>query len=366
MVVVGQTPPPWHGQAVMIQQALDGEYEHLALHHARMSFAKSISEVGKFRISKVGKLVVLVARILDLRRRTNAAVLYYPPAGAGTGAILRDAVVLRCTRWAFARTVFHFHASGLSESLRNWPAPARRFVISALNAPDATIRLTPNAPDEGLILAARRTFVVPNGVPDMREGCRQTDQPPKPRVLYVGMIIPSKGVTRILRISAALNALDVAHEFRIVGEAEDRDYRRQLDDMALDLGVQTSVRFLGRLTGADKWQEFASARAFCFPSTYASETQPVAILEALSFGIPVVASSWRGIPDVVEDGVNGFVHPADDTESFAHSLYNILGVPGVHQQLSAAARQAYEEKYSTTAFRTALEAVLTGVVSDSP
>src|SRR5690606_10050954 len=91
--VAGQTPPPHHGQAIMIEKMLQGRYEGVVLHHVRMGFSETIEDVGGFRLRKVVELVRVIGRIVAGRLVHGARVLYYPPAGPSRLAMLRDMVI---------------------------------------------------------------------------------------------------------------------------------------------------------------------------------------------------------------------------------------------------------------------------------
>ena len=121
VLVVGQTPPPVNGQAVMIQELLDGKYAGIVLHHVRLNFSRSIDEVGSFQVRK---LFVLLRTLIDIvigRLQSQAQVLYYPPAGPMFNPVIRDIFLLIGTRWLFRHTVFHFHAAGLPEIYQRLP-----------------------------------------------------------------------------------------------------------------------------------------------------------------------------------------------------------------------------------------------------
>jgi hypothetical protein len=105
IIAVAQTPPPFHGQAVMNQLLLEGDYSKVQFHHVRMAFSDDIQEVGVFRWKKIFHLVVVYFGIVVALFRTGAQVLYYPPASPNMVPFLRDCVLLIGTRWLFQKTV---------------------------------------------------------------------------------------------------------------------------------------------------------------------------------------------------------------------------------------------------------------------
>ena len=79
------------------------------------------------------------------------------------------------------------------------------------------------------------------------------------------------------------------------------------------------------------------ARAFLMPSDM--ESFGLAALEAMACGVPVIASRVGGLPEVVEDGVSGFLHPVGDVEAMAASARWLLDDDALHARMSAAARE---------------------------
>jgi len=81
VLVVGQTPPPFHGQAIMIDMLVKGPLADVSLHHVRMAFSDKIDLVGKLQVSKIPHVFSLILQIVWMKVRFNPTVLYYPPAG---------------------------------------------------------------------------------------------------------------------------------------------------------------------------------------------------------------------------------------------------------------------------------------------
>ena len=112
VLVVGQTPPPFHGQGIMLDRLVRSQMEGVELFHVRMAFSKNMNEVGRFEIGKLIHLVFVVASIVWHRVRYGISNLYYPPAGPNRIPMFRDFVILIATRWMFKKTIFHMQLSG--------------------------------------------------------------------------------------------------------------------------------------------------------------------------------------------------------------------------------------------------------------
>ena len=79
VLVVGQTPPPVHGQAVAIQALVDGPLDGVEVTFLRMHFSHTSDEIGRFGLRKVTHLASLVGRSLLALGRDRELILYYPP-----------------------------------------------------------------------------------------------------------------------------------------------------------------------------------------------------------------------------------------------------------------------------------------------
>jgi glycosyltransferase involved in cell wall biosynthesis len=132
--------------------------------------------------------------------------------------------------------------------------------------------------------------------------------PDSPLLLYVGRLSAEKEIERIKPVLEAIPNSRLA----LVGDGPHRS--------ALEKHFAgTPTHFVGYLTGKELGAAFASSDAFVFPSR--TETLGLVLLEAMAAGCPVVAARSGGIPDIVTDGVNGYLFdPADDKGAIAATV----------------------------------------------
>lgn len=387
VLVVGQTPPPWHGQAIMIDRLLRARFDRVRLYHVRMAFSDSIEEVGRFRIGKLFHLLGVIARIVYHRAAHGAKVLYYPPAGPNRVPLYRDVIILLSTRWMFRRTVLHFHAGGISQLYPRLSRPMQWLVRRALFSADAGVRISHGSPPDAEVLQARREYVVPNGIED--EGVRVAEQKfersqpaiavlgsngnrthlvtdsastavceAEPlRVLFMGILRESKGLMVLIDACGHLAQRGVPFELQVVGKFQSQDFESAVQKRVAALGIEQKVTFRGALDKDAKWQAFAEANVFCLPTFYEAETFGIVLLEAMSLALPVVATRWRGIPEIVADGTTGFLVNTHDAEAVAERLEQLQGDPELRQQLGAAGREKFLSEFTAKKFWQRMEQV---------
>ncbi len=340
----------------MLQRLVQSHLDGIELQHVRLAFSRSMDEVGRFQLGKVFHLLSVILRVCWLRVFHGTDILYYPPAGPHRVPMWRDIMLLICTRWMFRRTIFHMHAGGISSLLRDLSPPVRWLFRRAYFYPDAVIRMSDRTPNDARGLCARAEFLVPNCADDEWEAHRQLRErwPTAPaqaeqkplRLLYLGTLCETKGVLDLLEACQRLSQAGTRFELHLVGSFQPAGFESILRRRLEALGLTADTVIHGQLTGSDKFAMFATADVFCMPTFYESEAFPCVLLEAMSFGLPVVASRWRGIPSIVDDAVTGYLVEPHDVAGLADRLRELAGEPETRHQFGMAGRQKFLREYT--------------------
>ncbi|QLE57274.1 glycosyltransferase family 1 protein [Nostoc sp. TCL26-01] len=165
---------------------------------------------------------------------------------------------------------------------------------------------------------------------EMRSRLTQ-NHPESPLLLYVGRLSAEKEIERIKPILEAIPQARLA----LVGDGPNRQ--------ALEKHFAgTNTNFVGYLMGRELGSAFASADAFIFPSR--TETLGLVLLEAMAAGCPVVAARSGGIPDIVTDGVNGYLFdPKADIQDAIAATISLLDNSQERNTIRQNARQEAEK-----------------------
>lgn len=344
----------------MIERLLEGPYSKIRLFHVRMAFSDDMEQVGKFAFGKIFVLVTTILRVCWARFRYRTTVLYYPPGGPQFVPVMRDIVLLCAVRWLFRSTVFHFHAGGVSGFITSLPAVIRPFFRLAYRKPALAIRTAPQNPDDGLALGAARNTVVPNGIPDARSTIAvQRADPSTPfTILFTGVLIPSKGVKVLIEAFAQLIREGVEARLELMGKWGSAEFRSECEEYVSANDLKAQVTFLGVLQDEAKYERFASCDVFCFPSYFEAESFGLVLVEAMQFAKPVVSTRWRGIPSVVDEGVNGFLVPTHSASAVAEKLTALAADPAMRERMGKEGRRIFEERFTLEAFHRNMEGEL--------
>lgn len=344
ILIVGQTPPPFGGQAVMIEHLVNRKFQNVKIYHVRMNFSRGMKDMGKFQIYKVWHLLCIIFKIYYNRLFKRVDILYYPPSGPNN-AVYRDMMILLPTRWMFKKTIFHFHASGLSQHFGKGGAIFDCLFKKCFFYPDVAIRLSESCPDEGTAIHAKRTVIVPNGLPDEAETPNVIESKPELNILFIGLLEESKGELDLCRAVKELKSKGVKVKARIAGEFKTREYKETFMSFISENNLQENVEYIGIIRGINKDAAFRKTDVFCFPSYFHSESFPLVLIEAMSYGIPIVATRWRGIVDMVEDGGNGYLVEIKSPHQVAEKLEILSSDIDLRKKMGQSARKIFEERY---------------------
>jgi glycosyltransferase involved in cell wall biosynthesis len=329
----------------MIAALVDGHVPGVDITHVPMRFSKSIGELGSVRAGKVAHLAEVIERIVAARLRKRYDILYFPPSGPSTAAMIRDAAILLATRRLFPRIVLHFHSGHLSELLADLPVPLRLLADKAYGRPDAAIILSERLPRDDQLVNAARTFTVPNGIPD--EGAppdRAHRAPGPPRLLFLTALSERKGLFVLLEAARLLVQRGARFELVLAGEIRPSALRPRVEALLASTELRDVVRTLGVVTGEAKRKAFLDADIFAFPSFY--ETQSVAVMEAMMFGLPVVAARSGAMEDLVDQGRSGLLVPARDPQAFADALHEVISDPERAREMGRVGRARFEAQFT--------------------
>jgi N-acetyl-alpha-D-glucosaminyl L-malate synthase BshA len=164
-------------------------------------------------------------------------------------------------------------------------------------------------------------------------------RPGAPRVVvHVSNFRPLKRVGDVVRVFARLRA-EIPAVLRLVGDGPDR---AAVVELARSLGVSAAVELVGERV--DLPEVLRGADLFLLPSE--SESFGLAALEALSCGVPVVASDVGGVPEVVTDGETGLLAPVGDVAAMAAHARRLLTDDGLRARMGQAARRDAERRFS--------------------
>ncbi len=238
------------------------------------------------------------------------------------------------------RIVFQLHGGGFRTFYESRSRPVRWIIRRTLMQADELLCLSASAV---AWLRAEVPSTRPHWWPNPVSAAlikqipqAQTERPP--HLLFLGALLPAKGVLELLRAFSELRCADGRARLLIAGTGPQE---RQLREQVTDLGLDEAVDFLGWVTGEQKLACMRRARLLVLPSHL--EQQPMVLLEAMALGTALVATRVGGVPDIVRDGVDGILVEPGDSAQLAAALKDLWSDAELRQSLAQSARARVQD-----------------------
>lgn len=213
--------------------------------------------------------------------------------------------------------------------------------------------------DEQLGIAPDRCEVIRCGVDPAEFTVSGPSDHEPPRLLAVGRLVDYKGFGDLLTACGLLGDRGIEFTCRIIGSGPEE---AALAAQLADLGLAGTVEMAGVVPHRDIAAEFARATAFVLPCRVGRGGEmdgiPVAMMEAMARGLPVVSTRLTGIPELVRDGETGLLVESGNPEALAGALARLLVDGHLRTQLGMAARETIVRDYDLDTNTAQLAAML--------
>lgn len=315
---IAQFPPPIHG----LSKAVDTLYN---------------SELNKEFIFERVNITNNKKFLHNLRLIKNSkADLFYFTISQTKGGNLRDLIILKLLEKQHKKCIIHLHGGYyrqlVDNDLPNWQKEANYKAISKL---DGVIVLSKSLKKifEGMI-DEDRIFVVENCVDDkylltnqeIEEKLKALKNEKVIHVLWLSNFIRSKGYPLVLEMTKKEkkrvdNGGERRFHFDFAGKFFEDNEKVYFENYIKTNNLEEYITYHGVVGGDKKKELLKKCYIFALPTRYPNEGQPISILEAMGNGMFIITTNHAGIPDVVEDGINGVVISEENEVDIYNKIY---------------------------------------------
>jgi glycosyltransferase involved in cell wall biosynthesis len=345
VVLIGQGAPARGGIASFMANLLGDAALGAAVEYRFLNVTRKAERAaGTFSVENLRH--ALEDGLRSYRAARTADVVHVQTALLPVLPLVRALLLCGAARLAGAGVLCHVHSgrlnSGQDEAFQ--PTRAYRFLLRALRFTAHRV-LTVAAPGERALRAQVPQLSVATVHNAVDVGAYAAADPAKepPLAVYVGTLSRRKGMHDLVAALELLSKrgvhvqLDVVGGGHEVGEQEADELRERIRSSGLP------VRLRGSLPPEEVACALHGAQLFVLPSHW--EGQPIAILEAMASGLPVVVTAVGANPDVVRDGLDGRVVPSHDPDALADALEAMVRDPALRARMGASARARAQEGY---------------------
>lgn len=409
LLIFAPTPPPLHEQGYMVQLMLDGlggdrrrrppnapphagDIHGMECYQINPRTSQRRADLGEVPGASLLRTLVCCGEAIWCRFRYGVRNFYYLPAPGEASALYRDWLVLRLCRPFFKHLILHWQAAGLARWLEtSMPMRTRVLTYRCARQADLSIVLARGHLADAEKFLPRRIRVVANGIPDPCPEFRHALLPRRraraaarellfagralspadyhgtggdPRVIKVLFHAPcteEKGFFDALQAvlianrTLAAQASPVRMKLLAAGTFVTTTERGRFDQLLADPEFDRAVDYLGALSDDGKHRALQDGDLFCFPTYHPGENQPVNLIEAMAFGLPVVTTRWGALAEMLPANYPGVV-PIRAPEKIATAMLQLM-----HQETGERFRQLFLARFTLEAHLSRLAAALATV-----
>lgn len=260
-------------------------------------------------------------------------------------SVLRKGIIVYLGKAFGIPVVLHLHGADFADYCRSLPEPRLQKLRRMVGRANAVVTLGKFWHDfvrDELHVDPQRITILHNAVPGPEMVAERNDG--SCRFMFLGVVCERKGVPTLLSALADPRMAALDWSMDIAGNGDVDYYKSE----AVRLGIDHRVRFLGWMDERGAKRLLEQSDVLVLPSR--NEGLPMAILEAMAYGLPIVSTPVGSIADAVIDGENGFLTPVGDAGSLAAALSSLAGDPRLRRRMGAHARQRYLDMFNITAF----------------
>lgn len=349
-------PPPVHGSAVVSQCLKDSRLVHESFDcdFINLSTSRRMDEIGKGNPIKLFRFASAFLTTL-WKLLTHRYDLCYLAITCHGGGFLKDAPFVLLCKLFRRKIVIHQHNKGMAKDTNRWPY---RWLLPLVYNNTKVILLSERLyPDIDKIVPWENIVICPNGIPDVGYEYKKRNND-KPRLLFLSNLIESKGVLVLLDALELLNNRKCPFHCDFVGDTTQEISAERFESEVEKRHLEEVVTYHGRKTGAEKEGFFIQSDLFVLPSFSINECLPLVLLEAMQYGLPIITTNEGGIPDIVEDGVNGLICEKQSATSLAVGLEKLLENEDLRIQMGQNGYQRYRSRFTLDHFEHNLTSIL--------
>jgi len=322
-------PPPFYGSGISSKMCLeilkaDGRFE---VTNIKTNYSKQLSDIGKINISKIKGLIHVAIQIRHFIKDFDPEIIYYMPATSDFG-LLRDSLFLGIIKMSNPRKlILHIRTLLLK---KDWDNPLKKSMLKRLLHCDKVIILGPELIENlnGQV-DRNKIFILPNAIPNslsdkefesLNNRRRKSDHLD---LLFLSLLEESKGWFKLLEACKLLCDDGVKFTCHFVGDWRSDQEKQKFYRFIRKNNLSENIVYHGMLIGKEKSEMLAKADILVFPTE--NDAFGRVIIEAMEYGVPVIANNVGTIPSIIDNGKTGFIlekNQADEICTYILKLQN--------------------------------------------
>lgn len=322
-------PPPYYGSAMSSEMCLEilQKSKKFEVKNIKLNYSKDMSDIGRLNINKIKGIIKVSKKIKLEIKEFNPDIIYFVPATSGLG-LIRDAYFVKQIKKTWRKEIL-FHIRSRITS-KDWNNKIYQKLYKTMLSNQKVIVL-----DELLkkdlhnLTKDSNILILPNAIkneltePEFKRIIQKRKRQNSFNLLFLSNMDESKGWKKLLETCKILKELNIDFKCNFVGAMLSKKNEIKFKKFVSQNNLQDNVKYLGVKTGKEKNKILETSDMLIFPTEYKLETFGRVIIEAMMFGLPVIANGIASIPTIIQHGRTGFVLEKNSPEEIVNYIIKL-------------------------------------------
>jgi glycosyltransferase involved in cell wall biosynthesis len=351
-------PPPIHGSSIIGSIIRESEIINSSFNckYINLSTSSNANKIGEINLKKFFLYFKIIFQIIRFNIRYRFDIVYIAPAVSDLG-FFKDFFLVFIIKMLNKRVVFHLHNKGVSQNdslihkifYKYFFKNIKVILLSELLFQDII-----------KFVDKKDVYICPNGIevlPLLENELNDRRNNSIPNILFLSNLISTKGVIDLIEACAILKKKGIIFKLKIIGSEVDVS-EITLNKLKIKYDLINEMEYLGVKIKNEKHTQLLMSDIFVFPTYYDKECFPLVILEAMQYGLPIISTIEGGIPDLVNDGINGIIVNKRSPYELSVKIESLLSDKRKMKRFGEESRSIFLKMYTKEVFELRFKDIL--------
>lgn len=349
-------PPPDYGSALSSQMCLNilQESKNFEVKSIKINYSEKMQDVGKFNINKILGFFRVLGLIKKEITSFKPDLVYLVPATSGLG-LIRDSLFVKKIKKLHSGEIILHVRSRITErdKKKHFNTYKKMFEKTKVVVLGESLR-----EDVYPFVKKENLEVFPNAIKnevsekEFNHIIQERNKSNSFNLLFLSNMNKEKGWFKVLESCAILKSKNIPFNCFFVGEWATKKDKDLFENFVKKYNLQESIKYLGKKTGKEKNKILRNSNLLVFPTEYKLETFGRVIVEAMMFGIPVIANSIASIPSIIENKKTGFLLKENSPKEIASNIEILQRNKSLRIKMGIEGRKRFLKNYELTGYKT--------------
>lgn len=325
ILFISPLPPPNYGSAMSSDMCLNilkksGQFN---VKNIKINFAENMKNVGIINIEKIISVFNKMKEIKNQIKSFNPDFIYFMPATSNVG-LIKDFLFALIVKRYQGDILYHVRTQINEKDKKSFLKKIiykKMFKNSKIIVLDKLFKK-----DVERYFQPREIFVLPNAIQNQISSKKLDDiikmrrRNKKFKILFLSNMYESKGWLLVLQACVLLKKSSNNFICNFIGGWPNNEEREKFFNFVKENKLEKNVKYLGSISGKDRDLVYEKVDVFVFPTYYELEAHPRVIIEAMMYGLPVIANSHASIPTTIQNKKTGFLLKKNSPEEIKKYL----------------------------------------------